>query len=476
MNTVLLPSASTPFVSIRILVRAGSVDDPPAREGLAALTGGLLAEGGTRRLTYSQMLQALYPMAAGIGVQVDRELTVVHGTVHRDHLDRYYELIRDVVLEPRFDAADFARVKTDQTNAIVSGLRATDDEGLGQAALAWMIHDAGPYGRPAEGTVQGIAAIEPEDVAAFHAARFNRGAVTLGLAGGYPAAFVDRVTEDLARLPDGAAPPRAPAPRRTRRAPEALVVTKPCRAWAISLGHPLSVTRADDDFYPLFVANSYFGEHRTFNGVLMTKMRSERGLNYGDYSYVEAFVQDGTSTFPIPNVARHRQAFTIWIRPVAAAHAHFALRLALRELRRLVRDGLTPGAFEETRAFLLNYRLLWAQTPSRRLGYAMDGAYYGRRSLGDELAERLPRLTVDEVNAAIRRHLDPDALRIAVVADPEGAPGFVERLVAGAPSRVVYETETQPGVVAEDEQIAVEPATLTAESCRIVAASDLFER
>jgi len=261
-----------------------------------------------------------------------------------------------------------------------------------------------------------------------------------------------------------------------RRGLEAVIVTKPCRAWAISLGHPLAVTRADDDFYPLFVANSYFGEHRTFNGVLMTKMRSERGLNYGDYSYVEAFVQDGGSTFPIPNVARHRQTFSIWIRPVAAGHAHFALRLAMRELRRLVRDGLTPGAFEETRAFLLNYRLLWAQTPSRRLGYAMDGAYYGRRSLGEELAERLPRMTVEEVNAALRKHLEPDALGIAVVADPEGAPGFVDRLVAGAPSPIVYETETQPGVTAEDEEIAVEPVTLSAGACRILPATGMFER
>ena len=53
-------------------------------------------------------------MAAGIGVQVDREMTVVHGTVHRDHLDRYYELFRQVVIEPRWRCDEFDRLKDDQ--------------------------------------------------------------------------------------------------------------------------------------------------------------------------------------------------------------------------------------------------------------------------------------------------------------------------------------------------------------------------
>src|SRR5205814_9539815 len=53
------------------------------------------------------------------------------------------------------------------------------------------------------------------------------------------------------------------------------------------------VTRSDDDYYALAVANSYLGEHRTFNGKLMQDLRGKRGLNYGDYSYIEDYVQEG---------------------------------------------------------------------------------------------------------------------------------------------------------------------------------------
>jgi zinc protease len=460
---------------MRFLFAAGSVDDPPGKEGLAALTGSLLAEGGTRHLTYEQLLDALYPMAAGIGATVDREVTVVHGTVHRDHLDRYYELIRQVVLEPRFDAKEFDRLKDDQHNGLVSGLRAADDESFGMESLAALLYPRHPYGRPAEGTVKGIRALRREDAAAFHAARFTQEALTLGLAGYLPDGFVERVRRDLERLPERSAPRAWPAVRSRARGYDVLVVTKPARASAISLGHPLEITRSDDDFFPLFLANSYFGEHRTFNGVLMTKMRSDRGLNYGDYSYVEHFAQDGASTFALPNTPRRRQAFTIWIRPVAAQHAHFAIRLAVRELRRLVREGLSEQAFEETRAFLLNYSKLWTQTPARRLGFAMDGAYYGGRGLVDELAERLPRMTLHEVNGAINRHLNPESLGIAVIADPEGAERFVEALSANTPSPVGYASETKPDVLREDRDIAVEPLPIERSRCRIARAEEMFE-
>jgi zinc protease len=158
------------------------------------------------------------------------------------------------------------------------------------------------------------------------------------------------------------------------------------------------------------------------------------------------------------------------------AHAHFAIRQAVGQLRRLVEGGLTAEAFAQTKDFLLNYSKLWVQTPSRRLGYAMDGAYCGTRSLVDELTDRLARMTVDDVNAAVKRHLSADNLHLAVVADPDGASAFVDALASNAPSPIVYETETKPEVLAEDRAIAVLPLPIDRDRCRIVPAEAMFER
>jgi hypothetical protein len=85
-------------------------------------------------------------------------------------------------------------------------------------------------------------------------------------------------------------------------------------------------------------------------------------------------------------------------------------------------------------------------------------------------------MTVADVNAAIRRHLMPESLRMAVIADPAGAESFVDALVSDAPSPIGYATQTRPEVLEEDRAIAVEPLRIDRARCRIVPAEAMFER
>jgi zinc protease len=89
----------------------GSINDPKGKEGLNELTASMLAEGGTQELKYTQVLEKLYPWAATISVQADKELTTFQGKVHRDFLDKFYELFSSLILKPRFDVEDFTRNK-----------------------------------------------------------------------------------------------------------------------------------------------------------------------------------------------------------------------------------------------------------------------------------------------------------------------------------------------------------------------------
>ncbi len=235
------------------------------------------------------------------------------------------------------------------------------------------------------------------------------------------------------------------------------------------------MTRADKDFYALMVANSYLGEHRTFNGRLMNKMRGERGLNYGDYSYIENFIQDGASPFPLPATPRRQQFFSIWIRPVAQTNALFALRQAVRELTMLVDRGLSPADFEASRTFLLNYSRLWAQDQSRRLGYQMDSEFYGTKLFLDRVQDELSRLKVDDVNAAVKRRLQAKNLAVAIVTD--NATALKETLLSSAPTPITYQTPTtDEALLREDREIEAFPLSLNRERVRIVKAQELFEK
>ena len=255
---------------------------------------------------------------------------------------------------------------------------------------------------------------------------------------------------------------------------EVTIVDRPAAdATAISLGFPIDVTRADDDFYPLLVAGIYLGDHRSFNGVLMNELRGKRGLNYGDYSYVENFIQDGGSTFPVPNVPRRQQHFSIWIRPVAAPNAQFALRGALFYLRRLVEDGMSVEDFEAMREYVLSYSNLWVQNLDRRLGYQLDSSFYQTEFYIDEIDKRLEAMKVEDVNRAVKKYLDRWDFTVAIVA--ANAEELASAIESNAKSPIAYQTpQTEEEVLAEDELIEV--FELPIESVSIVPVADMFEK
>lgn len=473
--TNLLPVPDAPQVVLRIQFRAGSIDDPPGKEGLNTLTALTVGQGGTKDLTYREVTDRLYPMAASIDANADTEVTTFIGAVHRDHLKDFHALFTGVLLAPRFDPADFSRARDLLLSAIESNLRGADDENLGKEALQWLMYAGHPYGHPVLGTVRGLKAITLDDVKAHYRGHYTRGAVVLGAAGGYPKAMIDTLRQDFTALPDGGAEPaKLPAPRPIQGM-EILIVDKQTASTAISIGFPIGVTRAHKDFTALLVANSYFGEHRTFNGRLQNKMRAERGLNYGNYSYIENFLQEGGSAFPLTNIPRRQQHFSIWIRPVAPANAAFALRQATRELRRLVETGLTREEFEATRRYVLNHSRLWTQSLGRRLGTRIDSEYYGTKYQIDRIQEELPRLTVQEVNAAIKRHLQADNLAVAIVTDDAAA--LRDLLVSGKPTPIAYQTPTtKDDLLREDREIASFALPINKERLRIVPAGEMFER
>ncbi len=472
-----LRSEHSPLVTVRIALRAGSVNDPAGKEGLNALTASLIGSGGTKDLTYSQVMEKLYPWAANISTQADHELTTFTGDVHRDHLEQFYKVFSDLVRSPRFDPQDFARVKEDAVNYLVNTLRSTDDENLGKQALNAFMFEGHPYGTTESGTVAGLSAITLDDVKEYYAKTYTRANLWVGLAGGYPDGFADRVLADFSTMPDGEPRTVALGAPPAIDGTEVIVVQKPARAYAVSMGFPVAVTRKDRDYYALMVANSYFGEHRTFNGVLMNSLRGNRGLNYGDYSYIEKFTGGtGNTTLPNVNTPLRQQYFSIWLRPMPPANTHFGIRNALFELKRLVDGGLSEQDFAQTKKFLMNYSKLWAATANRRLGYLMDSEFYGTPYYIDRIEAELKSLTLADVNAAIKKYLSADNVKIAVVVDAGKGAEFFENLANNVPSPITYDAPKPQNILDEDKLIEGFPVKVNRSKSRVVDAKDLFER
>ena len=471
---VLMPVPNDPSVSISVWFKVGSQNDPPGKEGLALLTASMLAEGATAKRSYQEVLAALYPLAASYSAKADLEMTTFTGRAHRDTLPAYLELFTQAILEPKFDAADFERLRSSQKNDLEKGLRYTSDEDLGKAALHSFLFAGTRYAHPPLGTVAGLTAITLDDVRAFYRTHFTRGNAVLALGGGYPADLPGRLQAALDRLPAGAPAPAAAPATKPLEGRELLLVAKPGADASISFGFPIAVKRGERDFYALWLANSWLGEHRNTSSHLYQVIREARGLNYGDYSYIEAFPEGGRRQMPPVNVARGHQFFEVWIRTLPNKHAHFAVRAAMRELETLINQGMSQEDFELTRSFLSKYVLHFAETTSARLGYAVDDRFYGIPSPGHlaRFREAMASLTRDEVNAAIKRHLGTAKLKMAIVTGE--AEALKAALLAETPNPMTYESEKPAAVLAEDKEIATYPLRLNAEKVQIVPVDQIF--
>ena len=517
-STVLLPVPTDPTISFSLSFGVGSQNDPPGKEGLAYLTGQMLADASTENRSYEEILEALFPIASSYRVRVDREITTLTGRTHRDNIDLFFELYSDAYLRPAFDPDDFERIRSDSVNYLENTLRFASDEELGKAALYEFVFAGTPYAHPTIGTVEGLQSIALEDVREFYGRHYHPANARSGLGGGFDDELGARFEASLAGLPgepfagEGgvdaaasasagstvaaaeqsvAAEQSATAELSVATAPAidssatinppalngrvVLLVSKPDADASISFGFPIDLSRGERDFYALWVANSWLGEHRNQSSHLFKVIREIRGLNYGDYSYIEAFPEGGSRSMPPVNVPRRHQIFEVWIRTLPNHQAYFTLRAAIRELEDLVDNGMTQEEFDLTRSFLTKYILHFAVTTSQRLGYAIDDRFYGIGGDGHlaRFAQMLQELTLEDVNAAIREHLQYENLKIAIVTGE--AEGLRAAIAADTPSPIEYAQEMPEVVLAEDAVISTLPLRISGDRIYTVPVESMFQ-
>ncbi len=474
LTSEFLPLEDNPLVHFKILLQVGSANDPTGKEGLAQLTFSLLANGGTQAMTYEDITKAFFPMAASISVGVDKEMSVFSGTIHRDNLEKYYAVFKEMLLNPGFREDDFNRLKTNQLDFLGKTIINNMDEQFGKEILSLMLYEGHPYHQIPAGSVETVSGITLEDVKAFYKEQMVQGNITVGLAGGYPADFPAKVMADFSGLPQSFTP-RLSLP--TQRVPQGLqfiIADKQTPATAISMGFPVTINRSSKDFFALWIAGSHFGEHRQHVSLLFQKIREQRGQNYGDYAYIEHFIQ-GRDKFPSTNYCRQQQYFSIWIRPLANSNRHFVIREALLELKRLVDEGISEERFKMVRTYLLNYTKLYAQTLNERLGWQMDSHYYGYKDFLAEAQAQLPKLTREDVNRAIKKYLNFENVYIAVIT-PDGE-GLKKALVENTISPITYANPNMPkAVLDEDKIIESYPLQVKPENVRVIPAAEFFKK
>jgi zinc protease len=480
-------------IIVKLQFRNGSVTDPIGKEGLTALTASVVNDGGTATMTKSEIDEFIYPMAASYGVSVDKELTVFTFQFPSDFEAEFYPIIKELMLSPAFSESDFNRVKSRQLNYVTRSIKFSNDEDYAKVVLEQYLYEGTRYAHLIQGNKGSLDSITLENVQDHWADWFTRSNLTIGIAGRYTDGFRDKLVADMKALPELKLDlPEVPQPRMPEGI-EVKIISKPgAFGSAISMGFPLEVTRANDDFVALMVPNSWLGEHRKSYGVLYNKIRETRSMNYGDYSYLEWYPMGSSFQLPISGYVRTTNYFSIWIRPVQlgsglreqyeeladtdVGHAPFAIRMALRELHNLIENGLSNEDFERTRTFLRSYMKLYIKSPNQRLGYLLDSRIHNRLDWIAEADRLLEQMSRERSNKALQQYLQSQNILIAIITSPDEAAALTRYFTEDLPSPMTYSNLVKEGlpieVLEEDEKVSVWPIKAT--SVEVIPNDQMF--
>ena len=491
---VQLPIPKSGKVTIRYMFRNGSVSDPAGKEGLTAITTDMLVESGTSKMTATAIRKMIYPWAASMNSSTDKEVSIISFQVPTQFLDPFYsKVVRELLLHPAFAKSDFDRLLSNQQNYVEQVIRQSSDEEYGKKYLESVLFNGTPYSQLVEGNVSSVRKLTVDDVKKHYQSFYSSNNVLIGIAGDYTPAFVTRLKADAGLL--SSVKPLLPVlslPAQPRGISVEIVSKKGALGSAVSAGFPMDLTRAKDDFAALMVANSWLGEHRKSYSRLYQKIREARSMNYGDYTYIEWYDNGGSNMLPPSGTPRSLNYFSIWLRPVQIAkglkgqypelsdikigHAHFAIRMAIREMDQLIQKGMTQEDFENTRDFLKSYSKLYIETPSKKLGYLMDSRFYGRKDWIKELDALLSKLTLADVNGAIKKYWQVQNMDIVIVTDESESEALATSLRSGISSPIAYSNAlkaTLPKeILDEDDTVANYPIEIR--EVKIVKSDETF--
>jgi len=137
-----------------------------------------------------------------------------------------------------------------------------------------------------------------------------------------------------------------------------------------------------------------------------------------------------------------------------------------------VDQGLTQEDFERTRDYLMKNVFVMTATQNQQIGYALDSKWYNIPEYTTFIREQLRKLTVSDVNAAIKRHLSAIDLQVVIIT--KDAKGLRNALLADTFSPITYDAPKAAELLEEDKAVGALQLGLTPDRVTITPVREVF--
>ena len=393
--------------ALGFFVRAGSGDEPAARQGLSHFLEHVLFKRTLRR-SNAQIARAIDRLGGDVDAFTTREYTGFYVHTLDTRFDEALDLLGDIVLSPAFEAADVEN----ERGVILEEIGEANDnpDDLAHETFVRSFWKSHPLGAPILGTADTVRAIGRDDLYRYYRSRYAPASLIVAVAGRVTSADVLAALSRLFRRRPG----RMPAPPETARRPRShqhleLKTRRGLAQVHVCLGVE-GPSQGSSRRFAAALLDVVLGGG--MSSRLFQEVREKRGLVYSIGSSWNAYRLGGYETISAACAPRNLPR---------------VLEVTLRELKKLKRGGVRPAELAWAKENLKgNLVLALESTVSRMSLAARQEFYFGRIVTPEEWIARLEDVRAEEVGEEAERLFDGRVLSLSVV-------GNVGKLPVSAP-------------------------------------------
>jgi len=281
LTVYFLEDRELPLVNISFVVGAGSVFEPPGKEGLAEMTGDVMRTGGAGKLGGDKIDEELESLAAPISISLGMDYGTGSLSVLKKDLNRAFKIFAEMIRVPAFNDAKLEQEK----NLKIEELRRVFDKPQRLAFREYKkaIYAGNPRGRLPE--IASIEKIERDDLVSFHKTYFFPRNLRMAVTGDLSKQeALDLISRHFNDWDDEGDFGTAPLPKPQENAPLYYYEKKVPQSTVI-IG-TIGPGKESPDFYPFTVLDYILGSGG-FRSRIFQEIRSNRGLAYSAGSFYE---------------------------------------------------------------------------------------------------------------------------------------------------------------------------------------------
>ena len=407
MVVYLLEDHELPLVTVTATMRTGAWLDPQDRIGLAGMTGAVMRTGGGGGLSAEQVDEELEQFAGDISISIGRQSGGASLDVLSKDLQRGMEIFAGLIRKPAFDPARVELAKLQATEGI---RRRQDNPGsiVGREFMKVLYGAEHPTAR--ESSIASIKRLTRDDLVAFHRATIHPNGIILGVTGDFQKAeMLNLLRKAFGDWAKGAVPAlQIPdVPEREVALSVVSYVGKDTSQAHLRVGH-LSIKENDPDYVALAIANDILGGS-SFRSRLFNDVRTKRGLAYSVGSRL--------------NTGMHDQGVWLMRAETKLASTQEVISRFVANIDRMRHELVTDQELAEAKEAYVNSFVFSFASPSAIVSRLVELEYDGLpKDFLQQLRAKVVKLTKEDIQAAAKKHLRPDRLKIVAVGPGEALP------------------------------------------------------